>query len=204
MITAENLDKAKPSTSPPLDGPTVFGLPGRPVLYLEALGVREVCVGVDGRVGLARWDSTERRFGDVEPGVLFRDLCQMCWYTYPRFLRLPRLACVATIDAVRSGRKTVSRRVAPPRGFVPGRIVALTDGARRPGVLVLALAEIVGVRRESIDDLGQLSQREIEREGLSLSAEEFDRMSRRLHRGDLAAGSAVWRIEWRYVTEGLS
>lgn len=216
MIT--RINEALPSTGPPLDAETICTLPGWPILHLTPRapmdvragthhGVREVdgIRDLPGTVWVARWvpDEEGGYWGEPETGEFdsFEDLCQS---HDVRYLRLPRLSCSATVEAIETGRKTVTRRLALPRGIVPGALINLTDGARRPGVRVLAVARVLSVIEQSTGALSRLDAEELAREGFpGKTPDWFEEMFRSLNGLDFAEYHQIWRISFEYLTEGL-
>lgn len=116
-----------------------------------------------------------------------------------RYIRAPRILCATTGEAVRRREKTVTRRLATNRArFELGDVLNLVDGARRPGVLVLAAVAVVSARRER---LSEMSESDLELEGCGgMSLEEFRDMFCRMHSLPARAHDPrVWRVEWVYL-----
>ena len=122
-----------------------------------------------------------------------------------------RMSCSMTVDAVRDGSKTVTRRHADTwKDLKPGdRLILIEKGMGLPkGAKQVALreVEVVDVR---VEPLHLIDDDECEREGFpGMEPYEFVRMWLDSHGyGRLVAQSDVYavkcrRIEWRYLDEG--
>lgn len=151
-----------PSTAPRLDATTIKGLPQWPVMHLTPLrkhdgsaptlkGVRQLrwCGQL---VAPCLWDADIAEFDRSLDAEVFDSMEELCESHDVRYLRLPRLSCALTTAAVRAGTKTVTRRL-NGRGIEPGALLNLTDGSRRPGVLVLATVVVTSVETQPLREM---------------------------------------------------
>lgn len=112
-----------------------------------------------------------------------------------RYPKLPRISVRLTEEAVRTRRKTVTRRLKTPTWCKPGALALVVDRVRSAGAIGLAVVEIVSADRMRLD---HISREEVEKEGFpDWSCLQFLEM---FHQETGARfEDEVTRIEWRYL-----
>jgi hypothetical protein len=206
-MTTIDWNTLRPSSQPPMDAAGIYRLPAGMVVLVR--GNREafpepepVCVRPyqprSGYVSGMPWDRGARAWRpEMEVVLAIQRAMQPPKTAKTVWLpRLPRLSFALTEAAVRRREKDVTRRLAAPRWWTPGRLFLGVDCVRRAGAAGLCLAVCGPSRAERLDEI---TADDVRREGFAgWSPERFLEMFLENAPG-LHPGDPVVRLEFAYV-----